>query len=178
MTQKEPDLYLKIGFITKVHGLRGGLKIRLFDYKSDVLSRVKRIFILDQNNNYIEYTIARHAKQNPFDILYTKELTHIDQVEILKNKDIYINSSALPKLNKNEYYLYELMGMDAKTIDGVSIGKIEGLLTNQEYSTLVIIKDKKEILIPALETYIKEVNKELKIIYLENIDELIKLYAI
>ncbi len=175
MTQKELEVYLKVGLITRAHGLRGGFKIRLFDYKSDVLSRVKRIFILDSNNNYIEYTIARHAKQNPFDLLYTKELTVIDQVELLRNKDIYVNSSDLPQLNKNEYYLYELMGMDAKTIDGTSIGKIEGLLTNEEYSTLVISKDKKEILIPALEIYIKEINRELKIIYLENIDELIEL---
>ena len=78
-----------------------------------------------------------------------------NSIENLRNKDIYILEADMPELDPGEYYLYQLEGLAVLNLQGVNLGKVDGILGTKSNEVLVVESttasiDDKQRLIPYL----------------------------
>ena len=87
------------------------------------------------------------------------------QAEALKRAQIWVSTAQLPSLPAGEYYWYQLIGLDVKTVAGQGLVRIERLMETGTHDVLVV-KDGDsgtEVLIPYLSgDVVKEVDLEHK----------------
>jgi ribosomal 30S subunit maturation factor RimM len=84
----------------------------------------------------------------------------------------------LPKLNKNEFYQFEIIGKKAFNNEKC-IGVISGFMGQNSCELIVIDRkescscNKSELLIPFVDEFIEKFDRENDIFYFKNIDELL-----
>ena len=82
----------------------------------------------------------------------------------LLGKDIYIDTSALPKNNEDEYYWYQLIGLVVVNQDGDTLGTVSHLIDTGANDVVVVKNGDEEILIPFINQFILEVSLADKIL--------------
>ena len=82
----------------------------------------------------------------------------------------------LPKLSGNKFYFHEIIGYKAIDTEEGEIGTIEAVLDGNAQDIFQIKRGKKEILIPIVDDFLLEVNREKKEILLNAPEGLIEFY--
>ena len=83
-------------------------------------------------------------------ILKFKDINSIEEIEMLKNIDLFINALDLPKLKKNEFYWKDLIGMEVISTKGDRFGKVIEMIEagSRDVMRIKDKNNKKSILIP------------------------------
>lgn len=147
--------YLVVGKIQNTHGLKGTLKIK---NNSDFnrFEPGKKLYI-KYKNDFIPVTV-KSASETPTLLLVTfEDLLDINLVEKYKGSDIVIDKNDLDELPEDEYYYYELIGLDVYNQNGVLRGKVDGIMSLPQGDSLEVLVDGKKKTIPLVEAFIKEI---------------------
>jgi 16S rRNA processing protein RimM len=81
--------------------------------------------------------------------------------ESLTGSFIYIAVADLPRLSDEDYYLYRLCRMEARSESGDRIGRIKDVWEMPAHPVLVVESDSgREILIPFIRAFVREVDEE------------------
>ncbi len=109
-------------------------------------------------------------------ILKFKEYNNINQVEQFRKCDIMVTRENAVKLEENEYFIADLIGLCVTTDEGEDLGNLEDVLQTGANDIYVVKKDgHPEILIPAIKDCILDINMEqglMKVHLLEGLREL------
>ena len=95
-------------------------------------------------------------------LLSLKGVLNRDQAKTLVGSELFIPESDLPLLDENTYYWHDLIGIEVYTVAEESLGRIESIIETGSNDVYVVKKDKKEVLIPALESVVLEIDIENK----------------
>jgi len=153
------DEWLIVGFITACHGINGQLKVKsLSDFEERFLKPGIR-WLQKENEPPFKIELISGFKQPGKEtfIVKLKGINTRNHAEQLKNFKILVKTDKLPKLNKEEFHLLELLNLEVKTLENDElkiIGKVINL-ENEKNNLLVIelIKNQKKVLIP----FVKEI---------------------
>jgi 16S rRNA processing protein RimM len=152
---------IPFGRVLKIHGLSGEVKILPFSRGFDNLSRLERVFIQKKRDEKpCEFRIIRRRFHKEFAIVELQGIDSVDAAEELQGCLIMVETSDLLKLEEDEYYWFQLIGLKVYTNEGEYIGKVENLIDRAPQSLLVVKKKEKEFLIPMVDAIIKEINLE------------------
>lgn len=163
---------IKIGVITNTHGLKGTVKVKSFtDFKEERYKKGSPLYIFFKNE-YIKVTVSKYKTVKTVEHIDFNEFTHINQVEGFKGCDLFMTADQKHDLEDDEFYFDELIGMEVMT-DKVE-GKVVEVRSLPQGEMLVIQREhKKNALIPFLKHFIKEVDKEKRIIYINEMEGLL-----
>ncbi len=167
------DDLLKVGTISKAHGIRGEVKvypttddIRRFDDLYDV--------ILDTGKEllYLEVESVKYFKNQA--ILKFKDINNINDIEKYKGKDLLVTRENAVELEENEYFITDLIGAKIVTDKEDELGTLtEVLKTGANDVYIVKTKEGKEILLPVIKECILDVDIEKHLIKVHLMDGLI-----
>ena len=150
--------------ILKAQGLKGEVKLSATDLENTSLKKGVSVYL--KNNHRL---IVRSIRERQGFLFVTFEnYDSIEAVEVLKNEELYMNSSDLKPLEQNQFYVKDLLNCVVKTTGGKELGKIveiEHYGANDVY-TLLNTK-KQEILFALVENLFLEVNLEEKLIIVD-----------
>ena len=153
------DEWLIVGLITSCHGINGQVKVKsLSDFEERFIKPGLR-WLQKENEppSKIElFSGFKNPGKETF-ILRFKGIRTRNHAEKLKNCKILVKTNKLPKLNKEEYHLLELINLQVKILENEElkiIGKVIDL-ENEKNNLLVIelLKDQKKVLVP----FVKEI---------------------
>lgn len=106
-------------------------------------------------------------------ILKFKNFDSDEDVRIFCGKKLYLNYDVRRKLNKNEYLIKDLLGCKIKFGDKFFGNLIDVIQLESNDVYVLLSKNNKEILLPALKEYIRNVDVEKKEIELtKSIEEI------
>lgn len=107
------------------------------------------------------YTV-RDVRGHGGDMLVSlKELPDRTAVEIFRNIMVYMKSEDMPELPEGEYFIHQLVGMEVITDQGERLGILkEILITGANDVYLVESQEGKELLLPATEEVVLDINQE------------------
>ena len=151
--------WMVVGLITSCHGINGQLKVKsLSDFEERFLKPGIR-WLQKENESPSKIELISGFK-NPGKetfILRFKGINTRNHAEKLKNYKILVKTNKLPKLNKEEFHLLELINLQVKILENEElkiIGKVIDL-ENEKNNLLVIelLKDQKKVLVP----FVKEI---------------------
>lgn len=157
---------ITVAEIVTTHGVRGNLKIKsLSDYEKRFENGAK-LLIEDE-----EVTVESSFDQKGLKVIKFEEYDDINDVLKFVGKDITIEDSDLGELGDNEYYVFNLIGLDVKSC-GQTVGEITDVITGVYPNDVYIIKtDKDEIYFPALNATVKNIDIENGFIEVENFSD-------
>ena len=166
--------YLKVGKIVNTHALQGEVRvISRSDFKKERFKRRSELFI-DYRGEYIKVVVKSHRTNKNFDLLKFVGMDSIHDVEKYKGSEILVDAANLRELDDEEFYYYEIIGCQVKTMEGVILGEISDILQTGANDVWVVKqKGKKNVLIPYIEDVVKVVDIRNKIVTIKLLEGLI-----
>ena len=149
--------WLVVGLITSCHGIKGQLKVKsLTDFEERFLKPGMR-WLQKENEPPLEIKLTSGFRQpgRATFIISLEGINNRNDAEQLKKFKILVKTDNLPKLEKEEFHLLELINLQVKTFENDKlkiIGKVLDL-ENENNNLLVIqlFKNQKVVLIPFVE---------------------------
>ncbi|MCR8539177.1 MAG: ribosome maturation factor RimM [Prochlorococcus marinus CUG1439] len=143
--------WLVVGLITSCHGINGQVKVKsLSDFEERFLIPGER-WLQKEKESPIKIELTSGYKQpgKKTFIIKFQGISSRNHAEQLKKYKILVKADQLPKLNKEEFHLLELVNLQVKTIENKVIGKVINL-ENEKNNLLVIelFNNHKKVLIP------------------------------
>ena len=150
---------IKIGKIVNAVALKGEVKVYHYtDYKE----RFEEINELIIDNKKYKIENVRYQKEKA--IIKLEGINDRTMAENIKDKDIYITENDLRELPEDTYYIKDLVGL--KVVDyqsGDTIGTVSDVLQNSAQDIYTVkLENGKEIMIPAVSEFIKEISMDEK----------------
>lgn len=147
---------IKVGYIATTYGVKGELKVMPLTNNPQDFEKFKYVYI-HEKNVYEKIYIERLRFHKNFLIIKFKEIPDMNRAEELRESYLYLTEEELIPLPKDHFYVFQLIGLDV--FQGEEhLGKIKDIHETGSNDVLVVEKDTKEILIPALKSVIKEIN--------------------
>lgn len=164
--------YLRVGVITSTHGIKGEVKVFPTTDDNNRFKKLKHV-ILDTGKETIDLEVEGVKFFKNQVILKFKGIDNINDIEKYKGMDLLVTRENAVKLQKDEYFVYDIIGSKVITNEDTELGELtEVLATGANDVYVVTTKDGKEILIPSIKECILDVNVEAKLIRVHLLDGL------
>ncbi|SCP95448.1 16S rRNA processing protein RimM [Anaerobium acetethylicum] len=149
---------LQVGIISSTHGIRGEVKVYPTTDDVNRFKKLKKV-ILDTGKEKMELEIEGVKFFKQFAILKFKGIDNINDIEKYKGKSLLVTRTDAVKLEKDEYFVADIIGIAVFTDDGQEFGVLADVLETGANDVYVIeTKDKKEVLVPAIKECVLEVD--------------------
>ena len=164
--------YLEIGQIVNTNGLKGLLKVKPLTDDIRRFEELETVYI-QKGSNLVEFKIQEVKYIKNMVLLKLEGIDDINEAEKYKNLYIKINRKDAVELEKNSYFIVDIINCEVYTEENELLGKVVDVFptgSNDVYT--VKNSDGKEILIPAISEVIKNVdipNKKIIIHLLEGL---------
>ena len=151
---------LQVGILSSTHGVRGEIKV--FPTTDDVKRFKKnKEYILGTKNGTMDVRVESVKFFKQFVILKFEGIDTMDDILVYKGCSLYVNRAHAVKLQKDEYFIADLIGVEVFDEDDNYIGKLTDVLetgANDVYE--ITTEDDKVYLFPAIKECIKKVDMD------------------
>lgn len=148
----------QVGIISSTHGVRGEVKV--FPTTDD-MKRFKKLkeVLLDTGKETLTLEIEGVKFFKQFVILKFKGYDNIDDIVKYRGKSLFVPRENAVKLQKDEYFIADLIGLKVVNEDGSFTGVLKDVMeTGANDVYIVESADGKEVLIPAIKDCILQVD--------------------
>ena len=116
---------LKVGVITTTHGVRGEVKVYPTTDDPRRFRRLKEV-VLDTGKEKMNLEIEGVKFFKQFVILKFKGLDNINDIEKYRQKSLYVTRKNAVRLQRDEYFIADLIGLKVQDEDGKELGTVNG----------------------------------------------------
>lgn len=151
---------LQVGIITSTHGVRGEVKVYPTTDDPRRFRRLKEV-VLDTGKEKMNLEIEGVKFFKQFVILKFKGLDNINDIEKYRQKSLYVTRKNAVRLQRDEYFIADLIGLKVQDEDGTELGTVKDVIetgANDVYE--VEMADGKSLLLPAIKQCILNVDVE------------------
>jgi 16S rRNA processing protein RimM len=156
--------FVPIGRVTKLHGVRGKVKVDYYGEDPRQVSLYREVWIKDGSGRLISHEILDLTPQPARLILQLKGIQTADEALSLVGREICVRQESLPDLPEGEYYWFEIVGMRVEASGGELLGRVKEILPTGGHDVYVVQGEKGEILLPAVEGVIQAIDPETRTI--------------
>jgi len=160
--------FIIVGRVVAPWGVRGEVKVEVMTDFPDRLSALEEVHI-DGYPVSIEKSRWHKGKV----IIKLATVDSIEAAERLRGRFLEIPQSRLRPLPQDQYYQFQLMGLEVWTTDGKLLGQIADILPTGSNDVYVVHGEQGELLIPAIEGVVKSVELETGRVIVELIEGLL-----
>ncbi|MBR5799380.1 MAG: ribosome maturation factor RimM [Lachnospiraceae bacterium] len=151
---------LQVGIISSTHGVRGEVKV--FPTTDDVkrFKKLKDVLVdTGKEKKPLQIESVKFFKQ--FAILKFKGYDTLDDIVVYKGKSLLVERKNAVRLNKDEYFIADLIGLSVENEDKSFTGMLADVIeTGANDVYIVKTAEGKDVLIPAIKDCILEVDVE------------------
>jgi len=148
---------ITVGKVAGAYGVRGWLKVFPFTESKDNILGFKS-WSVERHSGGNLVKVNQGKVHGKFVVVQLEGVDSREQAEGLKGSLVKVEKSKLKKLDKDEYYWTDLIGLEVKNLSDIQFGKVETLMETGANDVLVV-KGERERLVPfILEQVIKSVD--------------------
>ena len=145
--------YVAVGFVRAPHGIDGELAV---DPMTDFPDRFMPGSVLLAGD--AKYTISRVRTHQKTLLLALDGIETRSQADELRGKLLEVPEAALPRLEEDEYFRFDIVGINVVDENGTSLGKVEEVLETGANDVYIVRDADSELLIPAIDSVIKKID--------------------
>lgn len=164
---------LQVGVITQTHGIRGEVKV--FPTTDDVnrFKKLKEVTLANEKER-LTMTIESVKFFKQYVILKFDGYDSINDIEKYKGAKLLVSREKAVKLQKDEYFIADLIGLRVVTEEGEDFGVLKDVLeTGANDVYIVEMTDGKEVLLPAIKDCIRDIDMDKQVITVHIMDGLL-----
>jgi 16S rRNA processing protein RimM len=159
--------FLVIGQVARPHGIRGELRLKMLTHYPERLAHMEQValsrYSQPHDNQVTFYAVENARLHNDQGILKIAGLDDRTAAESLRDQYVLVSLADAVPLEKDEYYHYQLIGLEMVTEEGQSLCQVTDLLETGANDVYILASPQYgELLIPAIEEVVQEINLETK----------------
>ncbi|SDY92035.1 ribosome maturation factor RimM [Tindallia californiensis] len=163
--------FLKVGVVTNAHGINGGMKVKCL---ADELERFLELEWLYVGETHMRYDIENVKIRSKDLLLYLSDIETMNKALELKGSYLYTDKSQRHKLEEDQFYIADLIGMKVFDVNHCLVGHVEKINSSGAQDILVVkSQENKEYLIPNVKAFVKKISVEEGFMIIEPIEGLI-----
>ena len=153
---------LQIGQIVNTFGIKGMVKVKPFTDDIRRFDELKTVYV-ERKDNQTEYEIEEVKYHKDMVLIKFKGIDKIEQAELLRNSYLSISRDSVEELEEGRYYIVDMLGLEVYTDEQILLGTLEDIF-NTGSNDIYVVKDEKgkQILLPAIQDVIKQIDIENK----------------
>lgn len=155
-----------IGYITKPHGIKGELSITFEKAAFDEEDTTH--FIFEMDGIFVPFFIDNFRFKSDKTAIYKFE--NIDSEELAKElsgKTVYINNQFIIDSEEDEEGIQIFVGFEVIDKNAGSLGTIKQVDESTQNTLFIIDNQGEELLVPATDYYITDIDEQNRVIYMD-----------
>ena len=172
--RKEECFYL--GKIVTKYSFKGEVVIKLDTDEPELYKNMESVYV-EFGTNLVPFFIDKSSlhKGNQLRVQFEDIYSEEEADSILKS-NVYLPLDLLPKLEGDKFYFHEVIGFTVVDVNFGEVGEIVHINDKAAQPLFEIDREGKEIFIPMIDDFIKQVDRINKQIQVETPEGLIELY--
>ena len=164
-----------LGTLTKPFGLKGEL-CAFFDVDDCERYLDLQAVFIETDGEMLPYMIEKLQYKGNNQFIVKLQEVGIDNVREFAQTDLYLPLSSLPKLTGNRFYFHEVIGFKVVDEKLGEIGICKDFLELANNPLMQVDRDGTEILIPASQQFVTDVDRENRILHVSTPEGLVERY--
>jgi len=161
------DALIPIGKIVGTHGIKGNLKVISFAESTASFAPGRQLALRREGELVASCTIASASPHKRVIVLALEGIASIDAAKEWIGSELCIDKTTLPELETGTYYWHQIIGMEVVTNNGRHLGRVEAVWPTGSNDVYVVREGDKEILIPAIDSVVIEIDLEKEVIQVD-----------
>jgi 16S rRNA processing protein RimM len=170
------DALVPIAYVAGAHGLNGEVRIKLLNPSSELLAPGRDVLVrrAGVDGDAGQRVAIRSARPHQAGSLLVTLAGCSDRnaAEALRGAELCVARAQLPALAADEYYLVDLIGLQAMTADGKVVGNVVDVHEYPAAQTLRVGVAGGEIEIPLLAPYVTEIRLDERTVIVDHVQDL------
>jgi len=157
--------FIPVGRVVASHGLKGTVRFRYYNEDRD------------QFNSYTSLYITKDGKQtklSPTEVRFSKGFFYLkfegfnspEKSSFLINEELCVREEDLPSLDNDEYYDYQLIGLNVVNYTNDLIGTVTQVIHTGVHD-IIVVTGKEEVLVPLVEGLISKIDLKNSLIVID-----------
>jgi 16S rRNA processing protein RimM len=172
MKDTSKDL-LEVGVVVGTHGLKGDLKIRPLPTGDLALPGARTVYLRNSEGLPVRYQAVRSSPHKQNILLRLSGLENLAAVEDLVGASVLMDNADLPELDDDQFYWSDLEGLTVVDRQHGEIGRVVGMFSTPAHDILEIEGPAGEILVPAVEPFLVELDRDKDCLHVDLPDGLV-----
>ena len=156
------DGFLPVGKIVGAHGVKGNLKVHSYAESVSVFKPGSLILVIHAGKTEKHFAIKWAKPHGKSILLSFKDIEDRNTAETFIGAELFIERIALPELEEGVHYWVDIIGLSVFTTDNHYIGRVESIMPTGSNDVYIVKNqtkdDSPEILIPAIESVVLEID--------------------
>ena len=151
-----------IGKVTSPVGLKGEVRVYNYSDRTQIYEETEEIIVGDMPRK-----LQRLRQQKNMLVIKFQGIDSREDAEAIRNAELYVREEDLPELGDDEVYLRDLIGMKLVEISDPDevVGIVVDVIDNEFQDILKVrTEEGREVMIPAVEPIITDIDKEERVI--------------
>lgn len=164
-----------LGTITRQHGYKGDVVAKIDTDRPEHYEKLGSV-LLESQGGLIPFFLEHSQLLKKDQLLLRFEgVRSASEANAFMGKDLYLPLNMLPKLSGKAFYYHEIYGFE--TYNGETlIGKVREVIDRPGQPVILVEDGNTEILIPAVDNFIHEIDRSSSKLYLQLPEGLIDIY--
>ena len=160
--------WIAIGEVVGAFGLRGELKVAPLTDFPERFDETPTVYLGGDRTPYP--VVGAHARRHQV-VLRLEGVVDAEGAEQLRGATIWIPEAQRHPLDRDQYYLHDLIGLEVRHVDGDLLGTVKDVLQGAGNDLLVVddTGHTRETLLPLVKAFVKEVDLEHRIVRVDPI---------
>ncbi len=167
-----PELVV-LGAVTKPHGIRGEVRVHLFNPDSDLLDLQDQLWLAKDGQTPRAWPVVALRRHHGALLVTFDGVEGREAAEALRGHSVAIPRDSLPPTDEEEYYHVDLVGLRAFTEDGAEVGAVVEVIAYPSVDCLRVQGGGIEREVPLLEPYVLGIDIEagrVTVAFLDDLD--------
>lgn len=154
-----PRPTLEVGYVARVHGLKGELAVRTFDPDSEALSSVRRLVLRLRSGEEREIAVLSARRAAEATLVSLAGVTSRPDAEEFRSATVLVHREDLTPPAEGEWFQGDLVGLEARTPDGTPLGRVTEIWNTGPVPNLVIEgTGREQLVVPFVDEFVPEVD--------------------
>jgi 16S rRNA processing protein RimM len=155
--------FLAVGQVVGVHGVRGELKVEILTQDPQRFGQLEQVFVGLEGQEPVPWPLEAYRLHQGRALLKLAQCNDRNTAETLRGCLIQVPFEEAIPLEEDEYYEHQILDLNVWTVAGEHLGQVVDIIytgANEVYVVRPVDPARREILIPAIEDVVLEVDLE------------------
>ncbi len=149
---------LRIGIITRPHGLRGEVRVLPDTDFPERFRSLRRVLVAGPEGE-VPYEVESVRSHGRFFLVKLRGVDRWEDAQALQGRALHIPREEAVPLPEGTYYIADILGLEVRTVEGDVLGRVREVLRTGA-NDVYVVAGRREVLLPAIEDVVEKVDLE------------------
>jgi 16S rRNA processing protein RimM len=169
----DPDAWVPLAEVARPHGVRGELRLRLFNKASDTLLEMDEVLVRLPDGEEHEVSVDAARRADEAILMKLHSVDDRDRADELRGALVCVRRRDFPPAEEGEFYAVDVVGAEAR-VGGGRVGEVVEILSYPSVEVMLVRADDGagDWEVPLTDTYVGRIDAGARVVEFVTLDDL------